>query len=176
MTKKTNTTPIPKKPTKNRTKNEDLKVSPWLEDYLDLFSFKMKPITEAFISRLSEELNQWSQLDDSLILKRFYTDKNIPREAFYRWANKFPELGASLAQAKERISARREHGGMTRKFDPGFILNYMPMYDDEWKEFIKWKASIKQQEENQQKVVIEISDLSVKSEVSNERRSTKENN
>ena len=38
----------------------------------------------------------------------------------------------------------------------------MPMYDSEWKEFIQWKASLKHQEENQQKVVIEISDLSQK--------------
>ena len=38
----------------------------------------------------------------------------------------------------------------------------MPMYDPAWKEFMQWKASLKQDDGNQQKVVVEINDLSLK--------------
>lgn len=173
MAKKTNTTTVSKKAAKNPT-NDDVRVSRWLEDYLDLFSLKMKPVTEGFIHRISQELNEWSKKDDSLILKNFYTSKEIPKDAFYRWANTYPELKASLLHAKERISARREHGGMTRKFDPNFILNSMPMYDDDWKEFIAWKSKMKSQEDQKERVVIEINDLSKKIEVVSDGRKESE--
>lgn len=155
-----------RKPAKNRQnpnfQDSDAKVSPWLEDYRDLFSLKMKPVTEGFISRLSEELNQWSQLEDSIVLRDFYDTKHIPHEAFYRWAKKYPELGDMLNLARGRIGSRREKGVITRKYEPGLISSNMAMYDPEWREFIQWKSSLRTNEEKDKKVVIEINDLSKK--------------
>ena len=179
MRKTSNNTQFIRKSSKIRThenkpKNEDLKISVWLEDYMDLFSLKMKPVTQGFIERLSKELLEWADKEDSLILKRFYTQKKIPREAFYRWVNKYPELKLAYEHTKESIAHRRELGGMTRKFDPGFILQSMPMYDSDWKEFMQWKSSLKANETNNEKVVIEINDLSKKVDIITEGKNENE--
>lgn len=164
MAKNSNTTQVSKKPTKNpsqkrKSQNEDLKVSPWLEDYLDCFSFKMKPITRAFIDRLCVEINEWSKKDEALVLRDFWDAKDIPEDAFYRWARTYPEFRAAVDIAKGRIGSRREKSALVRKFDPGLVLTSMPMYDPTWKEFMQWKANLKQEEHGLSKVVIEISDL-----------------
>lgn len=160
--KKSTKNPSPADKAKNEktsTNNEDLKVSPWLEDYLDCFSLKMKPVTKKFIERLSLEINEWSKKDDALVLRDFWDAKDIPEDAFYRWARTHPEFRAAIDIAKGRIGSRREKSALTRKFDPGIVLNSMPMYDPAWREFVQWKASLKQQEESNQKIVIEINDL-----------------
>lgn len=171
MAKTSNNNTLVRKSTKIPTakkipKNEDLKLSVWLEDYMDLFSFKLKPVTQGFIDRLAHELNEWSKQEDSLVLRDFYDSKDIPRDAFYRWIDKYPELQEAFKVAKGRISSRREKGGMTRKFDPSFIINSMPMYDSEWKEFVQWKSNLKSSEGSNDKIVIEINDLSKKSAIS----------
>ena len=110
----------------NITNNRDIlevKTSPWLEDYQDLFSFKMKPVTQGFIERLAHELNEWSKKDDSLVFVDFYGSRDIPDEAFYRWIRTYPELKNVHSLAKKRLAGRREVGGVTRKFDPSAAFN-----------------------------------------------------
>lgn len=173
MPKNTNTTSIPKKPTKNvRDQEVAFLKSPWLQEYLDPASLRVTPINERIIDILAQELLDWSSKSENLTMNSFLVKKQIHWNTFLRWKEKFPKLKWAYDIAMMAFADRREVGGMTRKFDPGFTLNSMPMYDPNWKEFVKWKSSIKQQEENQQKVVIEISDLSAKIEDTSGRRSS----
>ena len=137
------------------TQRTEVKASPWLEDYLDLFTFKMKPITEAFTHRFAAELIEWSRQDDVLILKEFYLDRGIPRNTFYDWVNKYEVIKHAYNTAKERIGARREKGGMMRKFESSIISNSMPIYDADWKELLEWKAKMRNDtQDNTVKVVV----------------------
>lgn len=159
--KKSNPNRVSKKPTTNLAKQE-VKNSPWLEDYRDLFTFSMRPITEAFIERFSKELVEWSKLDDSLTITSFCRSKGISRTTFYSWVHKYPEIKEAYEFAYEQLGDKREVGGLTRKLDPTFAWNSLAKYDPEWKEFMQWKANLKQEHDNQQKVVVEINDLSNK--------------
>lgn len=137
----------------NRTENrnaDDIKHSPWLEDYLDLFTFKMKPVTEAFIERLAQELILW--VDDEkearkrLKISQFYGYKKIPKEAFYRWIRKHPNLEEAYKYAMYSLGDRREIGVALREYDAS-VLKVMPLYDADWKDIEKWRASIKAETE-----------------------------
>lgn len=159
MAKKSNPSRLLKKPTKNRTELE-VKNSPWLEDYYDVFGLTMRPVTQGFIERISKELVEWSKLEDSLTIIGFCRAKGLSRTTFYEWKDKYPEIKSAYQFAKEQFVDKREIGGLTRKYDPTFAFNSLPKYDNEWKEFMQWKASLKQDDGSQQKVVVEINDLS----------------
>lgn len=158
--KKVNTNTVKKKPANLESENQRL--SPWFEDYQDLFTFKIRPVSEAFIERLAKEIIEWSEKEENLVLGKFLVSKRMQEETFRRWMKKSPILADAHALAKKNIACRREHGGITRKLDPTFAFNSMPIYDSEWKEFFQWKSNLKQDEGNQQKIVVEINDLSKK--------------
>jgi hypothetical protein len=156
MPKKSNSSRVLKKATNLDTKRNSV----WLEEYRDFFALKTQPVTEAFIQRLGEELAQWSLKEDSLTLTSFCKMKGLTRMTFHRWKDKYPELNTAYQFAVEQFADKREVGGLTRKLDPTFAWNSLPKYDPEWQQFMQWKASLKQDDGNQQKVVVEINDLS----------------
>lgn len=156
--KKTNPSTKEKKPT-IFPRDSDTGKSPWLEDYLDLQGFKLKPVTEATIDRISQELLEWSKREDSIVFRDFYDDKGIPEDAYYRWVRTHQQLKAAHAIAKGRVGSRREKGALIRKYDPSFITNSMPMYDQEWKDLLSWKASLKEQSSSNAPVTINLPNI-----------------
>lgn len=118
-------------------------ISKWMEDYLDCFTFKMQPVTEAFIERIAADLVHWAKTNPEAIkLSQFYAEKYILDETFRSWCNKYPTLKAARSIAKTFLGNRRESGGLTRKYDPGMVTLSMPNYDTEWKDLAEWKADI----------------------------------
>ena len=99
---------------------------------------------------------------DKLTFTSFLVHKKIPRDTFYRWTEEYPQLKTAHQLAMMNLSDKRDVGGLTRKLDPTFAFNSLPMYDPTWKEFIQWKANLKQENDNQQKIVVEINDLGLK--------------
>lgn len=135
---------------KNRSKQKPKRdpqsaVSPWLDDYLDLGIMRLKPINQATLERLAFEVLEWSKKDDSIVFRDFLDDKNIPEEAYYRWVRTYPDLKMAHTMAKGRVGSRREKGGLFRKMDAGLVTLGLAKYDDEWKEYLAWKASLKDQ-------------------------------
>lgn len=151
MISKTPNVNMPKtKVLKNRSKQTTKRdpqsaVSPWLDDYLDLGVMRLKPINEATIERLALEVLEWSKKDDSIVFRDFLDDKNIPEEAYYRWVRTFPELKMAHTMAKGRVGSRREKGGLFRKMDAGLVTLGLAKYDEEWKAYLAWKSSLKDQ-------------------------------
>jgi len=138
-----------KKPLKEkRPEDRESRVSVWLEDYLDCFTFKMKPVTDMFIERISEELIQWALNDPNAIkLTQFFNAKRIPYLTWNRWV-KYEKFATAKDLALSILGDKREHGGLTKKYDASMVQFMMPKYDQDWKDVIAWRAKAKAEAEN----------------------------
>lgn len=145
-------------------RDPESKVSLWLEDYLDLQSMRIKPVSELFIERLALEVMEWSKLEESIIFRDFIDNKNIPEDAYYRWVRTYPNLKAAHTLAKGRIGSRREKGAITRKFDGSTIIGSMSMYDQEWKDLAVWKSSLKDQSASSGNITINLPNITTSHE------------
>lgn len=143
MKKKTTHSNI-KRSSKSKKDNSDITHSTYLEDYLDLFTFKMKPVTEGFIDRLSQELMVWADSSERKRLKltQFINAKKIPIGTFYRWKERHPNLQAAHQYALSVLGDKREVGVAIREYDSS-ILKMMHIYDSDWKEAEIWRAGLK---------------------------------
>lgn len=138
----------PKKATKKSKTpiREEFQVSPWLEEYLDCFHLKYKPVTEMFLERISKELVLWSRTEEKAYkVSQFFSQKNIGYHTYMSWVKKYPLFESAFNLAKTIIGDRRESGALERKFDAGTVINMMPYYDPEWKEMTKFRTELKAQ-------------------------------
>lgn len=129
--------------------------TPWIEDYLNVRSMRMHPVTQAFIEDLCKELVAWA-LDDELkrfkqplMIAQFYTRHGIPRRTFYKWCKDFPQLDEAYEFAKEVMAARRETGAIIKEYDTSTIAFMQPHYSPEWKDMLEYKAELKAKHESQ---------------------------
>jgi len=135
------------KPKKN-PEDQESKVSAWLEDYLDCFTFKMKPVTDMFIERISQELITWASTNpDAIKLTQFFNEKRIPYDTWNAWV-RYPQFKAAKELALSIIGDKREHGGLTKKYDASMVQFMMPKYDQDWKDIIAWRAKVKAESES----------------------------
>lgn len=124
-------------------------VTPWIEDYLNVRSMRMHPVTETFIDDLAQQLIAWVIDDDQkrfkqpLMLSQFYLSKGIQKMTFHRWMERFPQLKHASEFAKEVIANRREVGAMIKEYDFGAISFMQPHYSPEWKEQLDYRAAQK---------------------------------
>jgi hypothetical protein len=123
---------------------EEFEVSPWLEDYLDCFHLKYKPVTEAFLERISRELITWAKTNDKAYrISQFFSAKNMSYQTYTDWAKKYPSFGAAYNLSKTIIGERRESGALERKLDAGTVIQMMPSYCPEWKQMVKERSDMK---------------------------------
>ena len=107
--------------------------SPWLDEYQDCFSLKMKPITQTFIERFSTDLVKWAMNNnEALIISQFYLSKGISPQTFYRWVNKYDIIKEANEIAKQCIGNRREIGALKRKYSESMVMQRQSAYDPEW--------------------------------------------
>lgn len=146
MMKNKTTKPSTKPKKATRTRDVTSKESPWLEDYMDCFHFKVKPVTEMFLERISQELIMWAEKETKQYkIAPFFDEKRIAYDTYTRWAKKYPQFGAAYQLAKSILGTRREYGALERKLDAGTVINMMPHYDPEWKEMTKFRTDLKAQ-------------------------------
>jgi|GEM_PF-1525129 len=137
-------------PLKKR-KREEFEVSPWLEDYLDCFQGKYKPVTQAFLERIGQEMVIWAKTEERAYkIAPFFDNKHIGFQTYTSWAKKYPNFGAAYNLAKSIIGTRREYGSLERKLDSGTVLYNMHAYDPEWKEAREYHSSLRQIETKNQ--------------------------
>lgn len=111
----------------------DHSVSPWLGEYQDCFTFKIKPITQSFIERFASDLVKWAYNDnEALIISQFYLSKGISPQTYYRWINQHSILKEAHETALLCIGNRREIGALKRKFSETMIARRQHAYDSEW--------------------------------------------
>ena len=150
MSKAKNSKPITKaKKAANKRKppiKEEMEVSPWLEDYLDCFHLKYKPVTEKFLERISQEMLSWAKTNEKAYkISQFFSPKHIGYTTYTGWVNKYPQFAAAYNLAKTIIGDRRETGALERKLDAGTVIQMMPKYDPEWQEMVRERNEMKAQ-------------------------------
>lgn len=128
-------------------------------DYMDTFTFKMKPMSIEGIERIAAELVNWARNnDDALKIAQFWNDKGINHQDFYRWMEWSPALKSAHEITMSILGTRREIGAIQKKFDTGMISFTMPFYDKNWKDNVEWRSSLKAKEaaeqNNETKIVI----------------------
>lgn len=125
---------------------EEKQVSPWLEEYLDCFHLKYKPVTEAFLERISQEMISWAKTNEKAYkISQFFSPKHIGYTTYTGWAKKYPQFEAAYNLAKTIIGDRRESGALERKLDAGTVIQMMPKYDPEWQEMVRERNEMKAQ-------------------------------
>lgn len=135
-------------PNKNNSKilkSQPPRNSEWVEDYKSIKSMALLPATKAFFTRTAKLLRDWSQKPDNLTLISFCRELGVTKVTFYEWRQKYPEIDEAHTFAMEQFADKREKGGLTRKYDPTFAWNSLARYDDEWKDYMEWKAKMTQE-------------------------------
>lgn len=124
MTKKLNhNTPETKIP-KFRTSSE-------AKNYLVHTSFPSKERQrEALIAALEE----WADDKSSVDLDGFIVSYKIPRQTFYDWVKRYPEIKETWDNVKLAIGLRRRTGALYREFDGNTVWKDMHCYKPTWKE------------------------------------------
>lgn len=127
-----------------RTPNER-----FFDEYLNLNTWKMTPLTISFIQKLGEELLVWAQTDpNALTLDQWQVANGVCDETKYRWLEKYPSFKLAWQQAKKALGVRREVGAINRKYEVSMISNVMAHYSNVWKDNAEWRAKLKGDAEN----------------------------
>lgn len=66
------------------------------------------PVTEAFIRRVSIEIIEWAEEENSFLLSEFYNPRGYTDDKLERWSKKYPMFAAALEHSKDILGARRE--------------------------------------------------------------------
>jgi len=115
----------------------------------------MKPVTNAFLERFSNELLVWARDNqNALKISQFYLDKGISDNTFYRWIKNYPIMKEAHAHAMRLIGNRRETGAITKGYDRHMVEMMMPHYDSDWKLMVEWRNKMKA--ENDEKALTKI--------------------
>ncbi len=158
MTKKSNTITQSKKPT-NLEGTSDFEKSPWLEDYMSSSSFRLQPITQQAIERLSHDLIEWAKKDDSLRIEDFHWEKDICDGTYSRWRRKYEALDLAHKKAKNYIASRREKGALKKELSETMVMRRQHAYDPSWESDRK--------REKQDKIDIAIATMKAKEAIEN---------
>lgn len=141
------------KPTTRKSKKQ----IPVFEDYFDFLSWKQTPISIDGIEKKAEMLVEWAtNFDDALIMVQWYNAQGLSGETIKRWKERCPNFGHACNLAKRIIGARRELGGLKKKFDSAMVRSTMPHYSKIWHDLAEWEQSIKKpvEEKSETKVVV----------------------
>lgn len=118
--------------------------SPWIEDYQDFFTLRQKPVSEAFLERLAQELINYSKTTQDILRHEwFFTEKGIPPKTARAWAQKYPAFGLAYNTAKYIIGMRRENGSLRKHFDAATYFKSAQRYDEECVEDAKFHAGLR---------------------------------
>jgi len=121
-----------------------ISTSKWLEDYPELYTNRLSPISEAFMDRLAQDLIKWVEGDQkALMIREFIALKRLDQVSYNGWVKKYDFLGRAHAYAKLILGIRREKGIINRTLEPTWTAFMMPNYDQDWKEMTQWRESLK---------------------------------
>lgn len=144
ISKNSNSNTALKKPaTKVTTRDleKSFERSPWLVEYFGS-NDRMRPVPTNIIDRIAYELVEWAKSDERYTINSFLFQKGIPKKTFYEWIERYSELKFAHEMFMLKMSDKREVGALTRKLDPSTAYNSLGKYDEEWRDYLKWKASL----------------------------------
>jgi hypothetical protein len=119
-----------------------------IDEFQDIFTGKVKPVSTAWVSELGREMVSWAANDQRAYkIGQFLTLKGLDWTAADRWRSKFPDFDRSYRIALNIIGDRREVGAIENKYNTGMVMYKMPKYDPSWKKMVEWREKLKQTDE-----------------------------
>jgi hypothetical protein len=120
-----------------------------IDDYRDMKSFRMLPMSERGIERIATELIDWAtNNEDALKMTQFYTKHGLNSHTIDRWCERVPFFREAIEHAKKIIGDRREIGALKKKYSESIVSASMAFYDPEWKALLEWRAKLARNEED----------------------------
>lgn len=123
------------------------------------FAFKIRPLPEAYFTRMGEELLKWAEIDDdALSIERFLNFHKIPHHDFYTvYLKRSEDLARDYQFALSMIGERREQLALENKHNANVSLATLPFFIQRFKKTAEWKASLASKEDpniTEQKVIV----------------------
>lgn len=112
------------------------------------------PKSPSKVKEMIQDLLTWSEDEDALRYKDFATERNIPYDLFLKYIERTPEGRHAWQVVKERIASRREKGALKNSLNANVVMKTQALYDADFKEYEKWKANLKQEQEQGQNTVV----------------------
>jgi hypothetical protein len=111
-------------------------------------------LTEEQVNKLCKDIIEWAQREDSFHLAGFALSQGKTRTWIYETAEVYSNFSDALKEAREILAMRYVSGMMVNKYNSTFGEKYLPIYDKDYKELLKWKASLQNPIDDQDKEII----------------------
>lgn len=105
------------------------------------------PTRPEWRKRLIKTMYAWAEKQTSLEIMQFCIEYKLPRNRFYDWAARYPEIKDALNDMRLMISSNRKVGSMTKALDGNYAYRDMHMLDPDWHAINKYHADLKKEEE-----------------------------
>lgn len=147
------------------TDSKEKRVYQHVEDYFNLNTWRLQPISVEGLERKAKELCQWVEKDPKAFkFAEWLKSEGIDPVRFKKWCERCPQLAEAHKYAIMCLGIKRERGATILKekiYDKDMIRPVMFRYDKDWKqaEIFRAKLRAKANEDTKQKgnvtVVIE---------------------
>ncbi len=138
----------------NKSSGKDTRV---IDEYIDMFYFMHKPVTETFLEMLCEKYSKWIKSTDSLIFTEFLEHEGIPRSTFYKWLKLSDLLATTHDFVLMTLGNRRERGALKKEYDAGTVAKVQGFYSDIWVSESQRISKLNKDEEFHQNIEVTIS-------------------
>lgn len=118
-----------------------------MDEYYCLKARQPKPVTMSFLRTLADMLIDWAEESDALSIMKFYTFAGIPKQSFYDFMKRCPELKRAYDYAIDVLGARRDDGAMRKKLDPSAVWKTQYRYGQDYKEAMEFAAKLAKKED-----------------------------
>lgn len=127
-------------------REEEAKKWPLWEDYLCVYSFKRKPVNNAFKEKFALDWVEWQKSNqDCITIWKFPIQiLGIAKQTAQLWIENNENVKLAYTYVRWLCAERREHGAAYKTLDSSWIAKTHPLYDDEFKELEEWRAKLKE--------------------------------
>lgn len=138
------------------------------EERFDIFTLKMKPISDALLEQLGQQSVESALNDkDDLTICRFFAERGYSREDTKRWEKRNKKFAALYEARVALIKGKQEMGALladpSKKFHrlkERFASRYLEKNHEDWRKHREWEAQLSKQAEEEKTYEIIINDLS----------------
>lgn len=115
--------------------------------YSDLFTDQRTRLStrlnEESIMNLGIDIIKWIREDEDIVtFEEIYARLGILPSEFKRLRDKYPKLDEAAQFCMVLLSIRRHKGGLTGKYNASMVSFTQPMYNQEWKALVEWRAGL----------------------------------
>ena len=115
-----------------------------VDTYKDLFTFREKPVSEAFLERLMlEAINEAINNETVFKVTYYFRKKGISDTTLRRWRTKYAWFDEAYCELVRHVGDVRELGALHNKLNTQVVLFTGPIYDQDWKDETIRKAQLK---------------------------------